>query len=116
MRFLNQTTDGFTVLDSSSQANVKLDAGTTSNAGVSLGTGANHVSGTVTFNATMTQSADGKSFSIVLGSNDNPSRVLSTVSAISKLTWTPKTGPTDLAGNAMTSTTAYTEPTAVRHF
>ena len=116
VRFLNQTTDGFTVLDSSSQANVKLDAGTTSNAGVSLGTGANYVSGTVTFNGTMTQSADGKSFSIVLGTNDNPSRVLSTVSPTSKLTWTPRTGPTDLAGNAMTSTSAYTETTAVRHF
>jgi hypothetical protein len=64
----------------------------------------------------MTQSADGKSFSIVLGSNDNPSRVSSTAAGTSKLTWTPKTGPIDLAGNALTSTTAYTETTAVRHF
>jgi hypothetical protein len=116
VRFFNATTDGFTVLDASSQANVKLDAGTTSAAGVSLGSGANYVSNTVTFNGTMSQSADGRSFSIVLGSNDNASRVSSTVSGTSKLTWTPKSGPTDLAGNAMTSTTAYSETTAVRHF
>lgn len=116
VRFLNQTTDGFTVLDSGSQANVKLDAGTTSNAGVSLGTGANYVSNTVTFNGTMTQSADGRSFSVVLGSNDNPSRVSTSAASTSRLTWTPKAGPTDLAGNGLANTNTFTETTAVRHF
>ncbi len=115
VRFIDGgSTDGFTVLDASSQANVKLDAGTTSSAGVALG--ANYVTGTVTFNATMTQSADGKSFSIVLGSNDNASKLLSSVASTSKLTWTPKTGPTDLAGNGLANTNTYSETTAVRHF
>jgi hypothetical protein len=115
VRFIDGgSADGFTVLDANTQANVKLDAGTTSSAGVALG--ANYVTGTVTFNATMTQSADDKSFSIVLGTNDNPSKLLSTVAATSKLTWTPKTGPTDLAGNALSNTSTYTETTAVRHF
>jgi hypothetical protein len=117
VRFLNQTTtDGFTVLDANSQANVKLDAGTPSNPGVSLGLGVNYVSNTVTFNGTMTQSTDGRSFTIVLGSNDNPSRVSSIAAGTSRLTWTPKTGPTDLAGNALANTNTYTETTAVRHF
>jgi hypothetical protein len=115
VRFIDGgSTDGFTVLDGSTQANVKLDAGTTSSAGVALG--ANYVTGTVTFNATMTQSADDKSFQIVLGSNDTPSKLLSSVAATSKLTWTPKAGPTDLAGNALGNTNPYTETTAVRHF
>lgn len=115
VRFIDGgSTDGFTVLDASTQANVKLDAGTTSSAGVALG--ANYVTGTVTFNATMTQSADDKSFQIVLGSNDTPSKLLSSIASTSRLTWTPKAGPTDLAGNALGTTNPYTETTAVRHF
>ena len=116
VRFFNATTDGFTVLDSSSQANVKLDAGTTISAGVMLGSGVNYVSNTVTFNGTMTQSTDGRSFTIVLGSNNNSSGVSTTAAGTSRLTWTPKTGPTDVAGNPLANSNTYTETTAVRHF
>ena len=119
VRFFNNVatnTDGFTVLDSGSAANVKLDAGSTSSAGVTLGGGANYVTNTVTFTGTMTRSADGKSFVIVLGSNDNPSRVSNSQAATAKLTWTPKAGPTDLAGNALANTNAWTESASARHF
>ena len=54
---VSSSLDGFTVLDSSSAANLKLDAGTTSSPGVTLGSNANYVSNTVTFSATMTRSA-----------------------------------------------------------
>ena len=118
VRFFNvsSTLDGFTVLDANSAANVKLDAGTTSSPGVTLGTATNYVTNTVTFTGSMTRSADGKSFVIVLGANDNPSRIVSTAVSSAKMTWTPKAGPTDLAGNALTSVTTFTETDTDRDF
>jgi hypothetical protein len=116
VRFFSGATDAFTVLDSSSAANVKLDAGTVSGGGVSLGSGADFVSGTVTFAATMTQSADGKSFVVTLGSPDFAWRVQSTRTGIANMTWTPKAGSTDLAGNALASAAAWTESDADRDF
>jgi hypothetical protein len=116
VRFFSGTTDAFTVLDSASAANVKLDAGTVSGGGVSLGSGADFVSGTVTFAATMTQSADGKSFVVTLGAPDFASRVQSTRTGIANMTWTPKAGSTDLAGNALASAAAWTESDADRDF
>lgn len=109
VKFFNSATDAFTVLDSASAANVKLDAGTTNGGGVALGSGANFVSGTVTFGATLTRSADGKSFVVTLGSPNNASRVVSTRTGTANMTWTPKAGSTDLAGNALASTASWTE-------
>jgi hypothetical protein len=101
--------DGFTVLDANSAANLKLDAGTTTSPGVTLGANRDYVTNTVTFTGSMTRSADGKSFVIVLGANDNASRIVSTPVSSANMTWTPKAGPTDLAGNALTSVTTLTE-------
>jgi len=97
------------VLDSASAANVTLDAGTVTGGGVSFGTGANFVSNTVSFAATMTRSADGRSFVVTLGSPDVAARVVTTSTGPANMTWTPKAGPTDLAANAPTSTAAWTE-------
>jgi hypothetical protein len=116
VKFFNGTTDAFTVLDSTNAANVKLDAGTVNGGGVSLGTGANFVSSTVTFGATLTRSADGTSFVVKLGSPDQSSRVVSTRTGTANMTWTPKAGPTDLAANALASTATWTETDADRDF
>jgi hypothetical protein len=115
VRFFSGTADAFTVLDSASAANVKLDAGTTAGGGVSLG-GANFVSNTVTFSATLTQSADDTSFVVTLGSPDSPSRVVSAQTGAANMRWTPKAGPSDLAGNALASTAAWTETDGDRDF
>jgi hypothetical protein len=115
VRFFSGTNDAFTVLDSASAANVKLDAGTTAGGGVSLGS-ANYVTNTVNFSATLTQSSDGRSFVVTLGSPDIASRVVATPVAAKNMTWTPKAGPTDLAGNALASTAAYTETDADQDF
>jgi len=99
--FSGSTSDAFTVLDSSSAANVKLDAGTTGGGGVSLGS-TSYVTNQVNFSATLTQSADGRSFVVTLvGSPDVASRVVATAVGARNMTWTPKTGPTDLATNAL---------------
>jgi hypothetical protein len=118
VRFFNVSSslDGFTVLDSGSNANVKLDAGTTSSPGVTLGSNANYVSNTVNFTATLTRSADGKSFVVTLGTPDNSSRVNSAQVTGANITWTPKAGPTDLAGNALAGTTSYTQTGSGRDF
>jgi hypothetical protein len=116
VRFFSGKTDAFTVLDSSSAATVKLDAGTTGGGGVSLGSGANFVSNTVTFGATLTRSDDAKSFVVTLGSPDNALRVVSTGSGPANMIWTPKAGSTDLAGNALASTASWTETDADRDF
>jgi hypothetical protein len=105
VRFYNGTTDSFTVLDNASAANVKLDTAVSSTVGgVTLGAGANYVTGTVTFAATMTRSADGSSFTVVLGTPDTTTPLVTTQSPTANMTWTPKAGVTDLAGNALVST------------
>jgi hypothetical protein len=116
VRFFNGTTDAFTVLDNASTANVKLDAGTVSGGGVSLGSVANYVSSTVTFAATMTQSADDKSFVVTLGAPDIAARIVSAQVSAKNMTWTPKAGPTDLAANALASVAAWTESDSDRDF
>ena len=113
--FSGSSSDSFTVLDSASGANVKLEAGTTATGGVSLGSN-NYVTGTVNFSATLTQSADGKSFTVTLtGTADQPSRIVSGSQSAKNMTWTPKAGPTDLAGNAL-SVTTFTESDNDRDF
>jgi Big-like domain-containing protein len=109
VRFFSGSQDAFTVLDSSNAATLKLEAGTTAGGGVALGSGANFVSNTVTFTATLTQSADDKSFVVTLDSPDKPARVVSTRTGAANMTWTPKTGPTDLATNGLASTAPWTE-------
>jgi large repetitive protein len=116
VRFFSGTTDAFTVLDSTSAANVKLDAGSVAGGGVSLGSGANFVTGTVTFSATLTRSPDGASFIVTLGSPDTPSRVVSTRTGTANMTWTPKSGPTDLATNGLAGTASWTETDGDRDF
>jgi hypothetical protein len=115
VRFFSGTNDAFTVLDSSGAANVKLDAGTTGGGGVSLASGG-YVKNTVNFTATLTQSADRRSFVVTLGLPDNASRVQATPVAARNMVWTPKAGPTDLAGNALASTATYTETDSDQDF
>lgn len=111
VRFFNVSgsLDGFTVLDANSAANVKLDNGTTTAAGVTLGANGNYVTGTVTFGATLAQSSDGRSFVVTLGSPDTPSRIVATANPAKNMTWTPKSGPTDLALNGLASVASWTE-------
>jgi hypothetical protein len=116
VRFFSGSTDAFTVLDSGTAANVKLDAGTIAGGGVSLGSGANFVSGTVTFGATLERSTDGKSFVVTLDSPSIASRVVSARTGTANMTWTPKAGSTDLAGNALASTASWTETDGDRDF
>jgi hypothetical protein len=105
MRFTdNSTTDSFTVLDSSSAANVHLG---------SVATNGNYVSATTTFNSTMAMSADGKSVIVTLGT---PSSVQSTAVTAKNMVWTVGSGITDLAGNTITTPATYTETDSDRDF
>jgi Bacterial Ig-like domain len=115
VRLFKGTNNAFTVLDSANAANVKLDAGTTNGGGVSLAD-PGYVTNTVNFTATLTQSADKRSFVVRLGSPDNASRVVATPVAARNMVWTPKAGPTDLAGNALASTATDTETDSDQDF
>jgi hypothetical protein len=96
VRFTNAGTGGaadtFTVLDSAGAANVKLDTSVATNANLVTST-------TVTWPATMTQSSDGTTFTIVLGTA--PSGLASVTNTAKNMVWTAKAGPTDRAGNAL---------------
>jgi hypothetical protein len=85
-------TDYFALLDGNSQQNVKLDTGVATNAEL--------VTSNVTWPATMTQSSDGTSFTVTLGTAP-ASGVATTVNAARNMVWTAKAGPTDRAGNAL---------------
>lgn len=115
VRFFSGTSDAFAVLDSASAANVRLDAGTTISGGVSLAS-PSYVTNTVNFAATLTQSADRRAFVVTLGSPDIASRVAATPVTARNMTWTPKAGPTDLAGNALASTATFTEADSDQDF
>lgn len=108
VRFFSGSNDAFTILDGASAANVKLDGGTTAGGGVSLAS-PTYVTNTVNFTATLTESADKSAFVVTLGSPDIASRVAATPVTARNMTWTPKTGPTDLAANALAGTATYTE-------
>lgn len=121
VRFFNgngSNADSFTVLDTSNNATLKLENGAASGpGGVTLGGSANYVTGTVTFAATMTQSSDGKSFTIALtGSSDNASKITAAAVAAKSMTWTPKAGSTDMAGNALASTQSWSETDVDKDF
>jgi hypothetical protein len=85
------TTDYFSVLDSSG-AQLNLDSYVASNADL--------VTANVTWPATMTQSTDGRSFTITLGAAP-ATGVGATVNTARNMVWTAKAGPTDRAGNAL---------------
>jgi hypothetical protein len=108
--------DFLTVLDSAENATVALDLGTASGLGGGVYTGGNFVTGTVDFAATMTRSADGRSFAIVLGAPDRSSRIVAGPAAAADMIWAPKAGPTDLAGNGLANTTWVTESDQDREF
>lgn len=97
--------DRFTVLTSAGTASINLDAGTTTVGGVTLG-GANVVTTTVNFTATMVRSADGASFVITLGTADQSSNRFRTDTTARDMVWSVKAGPQDRATNAMLTTPA----------
>jgi hypothetical protein len=117
VRFHSATRDSFTVLTSTGAATVRLDgAPSTSAGGVLLGTGADYVTNQVSFTASMTRLADGRTFRVVLGTPDRPARVLAGPAVAGNMAWTPEAGPTDLAGNALTNVTAISETDGDRDF
>jgi hypothetical protein len=73
------------------------------------------VSGTATFAATLARSADGKTFTVALGSPDAPASIRATGVASKNMVWTVDRTATDLAGNAVTTTTV-TETDGDRDF
>jgi Bacterial Ig-like domain len=85
IRFTNGSTDSCSVLST--------------NLG-SVATNGNYVTGTVTFSATMTRSADGASIAITLGT---PSGVQSTPVTAKSMTWTFTAAVKDLAGNTISA-------------
>jgi hypothetical protein len=85
--------DRFTVQTSAGASTINLDSG--------VSTYANLVTGTVNVTATMTRSADGCSFSIVLGAPGTTRVVQTAGTAQRDMAWTVKAGPTDRAGNAL---------------
>ena len=103
VRFFNTASrDELTVLDASGAATVKLDTGTTTTGGVS--TKANYVGGTVTFAGTLTRSADGQSFSIVLGApTAGAANIRNKAVAAANMSWSVKAGAADRAGNLVTA-------------
>jgi hypothetical protein len=94
------TTDYLALLDESGQQNVKLDS--------SVATNADLVTANVTWPATMTQSSDGKSFTITLGTAP-ATGAATTVNAAKNMAWTTKAGPADRAGNAIAGSVTITE-------
>jgi len=94
VRFTNfGNSDRFTVLDASAGTTVKLDTRVT--------TSGQYVTSTVSWPATLRQSADGTTFTVTLGTAP-ASGVATTVNTALGMAWTATAGPKDLAGNAMT--------------
>jgi hypothetical protein len=117
VRFFNAGSGGnkdtFTVLGPSATDVVHVDAGTTTAGGVSAE--GDFVSGTATFAATLVRSADGKTFTVALGSPDAPASIRATGVASKNMVWSVDRTATDLAGNAVTTTTV-TETDGDRDF
>jgi hypothetical protein len=105
--------DSFTVLGPSATDVVHLDAGTTTTGGVSAE--GDFVAGTVTFAATLARSADGRTFTVALGSADAPASIRATAVTAKNMIWTVDRTATDLAGNAVITTTV-TESDGDRDF
>jgi hypothetical protein len=100
VRFTNGTTDSLAVRDSSGGTTVKLDSG--------VATSADLVTGTVSWPATMSQSSDGKSFTLVLGTAP-ASGLATTVNGAKNMIWIARAGSTDRAGNALSIAGTITE-------
>ena len=115
--FSGGSADSFTVLDSTNAASLRLENGNaTSSGGVTLGT-KDYVTATTTFPATLTQSSDGKSFVVALtGASNVPSAIVSGSQSARAMTWTPKTGATDMASNGLASLASWTETDNDRDF
>jgi hypothetical protein len=94
------STDLLALLDGDGEQNVELDTYVATNADL--------VTANVTWPATMTQSSDGRSFTITLGAAPSTG-VATTVNTAKNMAWTTKAGPADLAGNAITATSTVTE-------
>jgi hypothetical protein len=86
------TTDYLALLDGNGQPNVMLDSYVATNAEL--------VTANVTWPATLSQSSDGRSFTITLGTAP-ATGVATTVNAARNMFWTAKAGPTDHAGNSL---------------
>ena len=96
----NGSADYFGVLDGNGQQNVKLDGGVATNAEL--------VTANVTWPATMTQSSDGRSFTITLGTTP-ASGLATTVNGPRNMVWTVDTAPEDRAGHGLSGAGTVTE-------
>jgi hypothetical protein len=96
----NGSADYFGLLDGNGEQNVKLDGG--------VATGAELVTTNVTWPATLTQSSDGKSFTVTLGSA--PTRGLATTTnGARNMVWTVNAAVEDRAGHALSGAATVTE-------
>jgi hypothetical protein len=96
----NGSADYFGLLDGNGQQNVKLDVGVATNAEL--------VTANVTWPATMTQSSDGKSFTVTLGTA--PGSGLATTSNSNRnMAWNVNDAPEDRAGHGLSTTGTVTE-------
>lgn len=86
------TTDYLALLDANGQQNVKLDA--------YVATSADLATANIAWLATLTQSADGRSFTVTLGTAP-ATGVATAVNPARNMVWTAKAGPTDRAGNPL---------------
>jgi hypothetical protein len=104
VRFIDAgAADGLTLLNAAASATLGIAGGTTTTRGVRLG--ADFVSANVTFTATMTQSADRKTVTFVLGTPDLPASIKPGPAAPANAAWIVNTAAHDLAGNAVTAGT-----------
>jgi hypothetical protein len=92
VRFVDASSnDTFTVQDSGGGTTVKLGTVTT---------GGNYVTASTNVSSTMVRSADGKSITVTLGA---PSNVSGLAVTARNMSWTLVAGPTDVAGNVLTT-------------
>jgi hypothetical protein len=109
VRFINSASrDQIAILDGSGAPTINLESGTLVTGG--LTTQANYVGGTVTFAGTLTRSADGQSFSIVLGApTAGAANIRNTAVGAANMTWAVKPGAADRAGNVLAAAASVAE-------
>ncbi len=95
--------DAFTLLNAAGGDIVGVTGGSASSGGVD--TNGNYVHGTVTFEATMVLSGDGRVVTVTLGAPDVPGNVRDQSVNGRDMEWTVNTAATDAAGNAVVAAT-----------
>ncbi len=95
--------DGLTLLNGSNTATLGIAGGSVTTSGIGLG--ADFVSATVNFGATMSLSADRRTLSITLGTPDVPAAIRAAITPARNMAWTRNTAVRDDAGNPVAAGT-----------